>query len=105
MFKMFVGGALGQDAQIKVINGQSLISFDVAVKRDSKNAAGEKVEKTEWIQANLWKKEGESTKVAEYLKKGKMVIVEGTPSIEQYKNKEGETKTSYQLRVKELTLM
>lgn len=105
MFKMLVGGALGQDAQVKSVNGQSVISFSVAVNRDTKNAAGEKVEKTEWVQANLWKREGESIKVAEFLKKGKMVVIEGTPSIEQYKNKEGEMKSSYQLTVRDLSLM
>ncbi len=105
MFKMIIGGALGQDAQIKVVNGKSLISFSVAVNRDSKNALGEKVEKTEWVNAALWKNEGQSTKVAEYLKKGSKVVLEGSPFIDQYKTKEGENKNTLNINVKEITLM
>lgn len=105
MFKMIIGGALGQDAQIKVVNGKSLISFDVAINRDSKSTTGEKIEKTEWVRAALWKNEGQSTRIAEFLKKGQKVIIDGTPTIEQYKNKEGEQKMSYQINVKELTLI
>ncbi len=105
MFKMIIGGALGQDAQIKVVNGKSLISFSVAINRDSKNALGGKVEKTEWVNAAMWRAEGQSTKVAEFLKKGTKVVVEGAPSIEQYKTKEGETKNTLNISVKELTLM
>ena len=105
MFKMIIGGALGQDAQLKVVNGKSLISFDVAINRDSKTPTGEKVEKTEWVKVAMWKNEGASTKVVDFLKKGQKVIIDGVPAIEQYKNKEGEVKTSYHLNVKELTLM
>ncbi len=105
MFKMIIGGALGQDAQIRVVNGQSIINFNVAVNRDSKNSAGEKVEKTDWVKATLWKNEGQSTKVVEYLKKGTKVVLEGTPGIEQYKSKEGEDRTSLHLTVKELTFI
>lgn len=105
MLKIIASGILGQDAEIKEVGNSKLIKFSVAVSMDYKDAQGNKVEKTEWIKASLWKGKDQSTKVAEYLKKGKKVLIEGIPDSEAYKTKEGEVKSSLNITVKELEFM
>jgi single-strand DNA-binding protein len=105
MLKVIVSGVLGQDAEIKEIGANKAIKFNVAVSMDYKDAQGTKVEKTEWVKAIMWKGKDQSTKVAEYLKKGKRVLIEGTPESEGYKTKEGDIKSALSITVKELEFM
>lgn len=102
MLKVILTGKLGQDAELKDVGKLKAINFTVAVSTDH----GKDAESgTEWVRAVIWKNEGQSTKVLEYLKKGKGVLIEGVPSIESYKNKEGETKTHWHVTVKELEFL
>ena len=63
---------------------------------------GHKVEKTEWVKAVLWKNDSQSPKIADYLKKGQKVYIEGIPSSDGYEAKEGGIKSSLVVNVKEL---
>ena len=105
MLKLILTGALGQDAEIKEIGNSKLIAFSVAVSMDYKDSSGNKVEKTEWIKAQLWKSKEQNTKIAEFLKKGKKVLIEGVPSSEAYKNKSDEIKSSLVVNVKEIEFL
>lgn len=105
MLKLIVSGVLGQDAEVKEVGNSKVINFNVAVSMDYKDAHGIKVEKTEWVRAIMWKGKDQSTKVADYLKKGKKVLIEGVPESEGYKSKDGEVKSSLSITVKELEFM
>ena len=95
-------GVLGTDAEIREVGSRKAINFNVAVKKEYKNAEGEKVEKTEWVKAVMWKNSNQSTKVAEYLKKGKKVLLEGEPNVESYLSKEGSAKGQLVVNVKDI---
>ncbi|MGV8826961.1 MAG: single-stranded DNA-binding protein [Breznakibacter sp.] len=99
MYKIILTGNLGQDAEIKEVGSKKAINLRVAVSLDH---GKEGAENTEWVRAVIWKSEGQSLKVAEYLKKGKHVMIEGVPSAETYKSKEGETKVYMHVIVKEI---
>jgi single-strand DNA-binding protein len=105
MLKLILNGALGHDAEVKQVGNRKAINFRVAVSQDYKDADGNKVEKTEWIQAVIWKSENQSAKIAEYLKKGQRVLLEGTPSTEAFKNKEGELVSKFHINVKDIELL
>jgi len=105
MLKMILSGALGHDAEVKEVGKKKAINFDVAVSMDYKDQQGNKVERTEWVKAVMWKNDGQSTKVAEFLTKGKKVVLEGIPSSEGYKGKEGDIKSTLNINVKELELV
>jgi single-strand DNA-binding protein len=105
MLKMILSGALGHDAEVKEVGKKKVINFNVAVSMDYKDQQGNKVERTEWVKAALWKNDGQSTKVAEFLTKGKKVLIEGVPSSEGYKAKDGDIKSSLSINVKDLELV
>lgn len=105
MMKLILSGALGNDADVKQVGNNKAINFSIAVSMDYKNSDGQKVEKTEWVKAVIWKSDKQSTGISEYLKKGKRVLVEGIPSSESFKNKDGEIHNQLHINVKEIELL
>lgn len=104
-FKLFVEGNLGRDAELKEVNGQVVISFSIAINQDYKDAAGNKVNKTTWINCQKWQEKGRSTGIVQYLKKGSKVIVEGAPEINLWKDSQNNSRADFRCRVKEIHLV
>jgi single-strand DNA-binding protein len=105
MLKVVLSGNIGSDATVKEVGDKKAINFDVAVSKDYKNSNGEKVSKTEWVRAVIWQnKEGES-KLSNYLKKGKKILIEGEPYSTGYKNKEGDIQSSLHVTVKDFEFL
>lgn len=100
MLKLILTGVLGNDAEVKEVGNSKVINFNVAVSQDYRDKEGNKVEKTEWVKASMWRDLNSS--VADYLKKGKRVIIEGTPETEGYKSKDGEIRSVLSVKVREL---
>ena len=55
MLKLILNGIVGKDAEVKEVGQRKAINFDVAVSMDYKNSNGEKVERTEWVRAVMWR--------------------------------------------------
>ena len=105
MLKLILNGIVGGDAEVKEVGQKKAINFQVAVSMDYKDAQGNKVERTEWVQAVIWKNDRQSTKISEYLKKGKRVLIEGIPGSEGFQNKAGEVNSALNVNVKELEFL
>jgi single-strand DNA-binding protein len=105
MFKIMLTGALGNDCEVREVGSKKAINFNVAVNQDYKDSDGKKVEKTEWVKAVLWKNDGQSVKITDYLKKGQKVYLEGIPASEGYEAKGGGVKSSLTVNVKEIELL
>jgi single-strand DNA-binding protein len=99
-------GNLGGDAEVKTLeSGSSAITFNVAVSEAWKDKSGEKKEKTTWVKCTKWVSSNGSTKIADYLKKGQTIIVQGKPEARAYIDKLGDAKSSLEVNVSELTLV
>lgn len=73
---IIIVGRLGRDPEMRYTpNGQAVTSFSVASDRQYTGSDGQKVKETIWFRVSVWGKQAESCN--EYLKKGKMVLVEG----------------------------
>lgn len=98
-------GNLGQDAEVKAFEGgQSAISFSVAVTEKWNDAQGVKQERTDWFRCTLWRKP-EQTSIANYLKKGTKVLVEGKAQARAWVNAAGETIAAIEIRVATVELL
>jgi len=96
MFKTILTGNIGNDAEVTSFdNGSKVVTFSVAHSKKWTDKAGVKQEKTTWIRCNMWKQEN----LAQYLKKGVRVMVEGEIEARAYTNKEGQTVTSLELNI------
>lgn len=85
--KIMIIGRLGQDPEVKNTNsGDSVGKFSVAVSEQWKDKQGQKQEKTEWINVQVWGKLAELA--GQYLKKGSSVYVEGKLETSSWEDKE-----------------
>jgi len=73
---IIIVGNLGRDPEMRYTpSGQPVTSFSVASGRSYTNQNGEKVDETSWFRVTAWGKLAETCN--QYLRKGKMVLVEG----------------------------
>jgi single-strand DNA-binding protein len=105
MIKIMLTGALGNDCEVREVGENKAIKFNVAVNQDYKDGEGNKVEKTEWVKAVLWKSGKQSTKISDYLKKGQKVYIEGIPTSEGFEAKDGSVKSALTVNVKDIELI
>lgn len=102
MIKMQVIGHLGKDAEVKIYGTESVINFNVA-HTDKWNDGNVKKEKTTWISCSWWV---ERSTIAQYLKKGTQVYLEGVPEAKVWKKKDsGESQPYLNVRVYSLQLL
>jgi single-strand DNA-binding protein len=91
MLQLTATGHIGQDAKIQEKNGDKFLTFSIAetlrVQVDKETGEQLRNEKTTWIKVTSNK-----LKLAEYLKKGTKVLIQGRLSVSHYKNDAGEWK-------------
>ena len=102
MIKQQVIGHLGQDCIVNNVNGKTVINFSVAHTDKWVNQAGQQQEKILWVNCAYW---SERTNIANYLKKGTQVYVEGIPDVKTYTTKTGEVIPQLTLRVQMVQLV
>lgn len=108
--KAMLIGNLGNDPEIRTTaGGGKVATFSLATSRSWSGASGEKQEKTEWHRCVAWN--GKSTGmgladiVEKYCRKGERVYVEGSIEYGQWKDKEGQTRYTTEIKVRELMLL
>jgi single-strand DNA-binding protein len=93
---------LGQDAIVNNTNGKTVINFNAAYSEKYKNHEGQEVVNTTWINCAYWT---DKTGIAQYLKKGNQVFLEGKPEVRVYTNKEGMSVPQLAVRVSMVKLL
>lgn len=92
-------GRTGKEPEIKFFeNGNVVCSCTMAVRKRTK---GE--EATDWFNVEAWGKTAELFN--DYVRKGDMVAVVGAMTSDTYTNKEGERRTKWFVKVREITLV
>lgn len=98
-----VVGNLGREPEMRYTpSGQPVTSFSIASSRSYVNTTGEKVDETIWFRITAWGKLAETC--AQYLHKGKQVLVEGrlisdpkSGGPKMWTNKEGKESASFEI--------
>lgn len=101
MIKMQVIGHLGQDATVNQVADKTVINFSVA-HSENYTKDGVKYQKTTWVSCSYWT---EKTLVAQYLKRGTQVYVEGQPDVKMYEDKNRTQQANIVLRVIQIQLL
>ena len=102
MLKLLVIGNLGKDATVNTVNGKNVINFTAAHTEKYKDAQGNQVDKTTWVECAYWT---ERVGIVPYLKKGTQIYAEGIPEIRNYTTSDGRTGSSLVLRVMNVQLL
>ena len=94
-------GRVGRDAEIKYFeSGKVKTTFSLAVNRwDSKT----KGEVTDWFNIELWDKLAEIA--GEYVKKGKLVAVDGRLAMSKWNDASGSSRERYFVRAQNMRLL
>ena len=102
--KVILVGNLGRDAELRYTPGGTAVSkFSVATTETWNDKSGQRQERTEWHNIDLWGKQAET--LTEYLVKGKQVYVEGRLQTDEYTDKDGVKRKSTRVRSDRVVLL
>jgi single-stranded DNA-binding protein len=82
------------------------INFPVAHNKNWKDKrTGESKTKTTWVNCTIWKKEGANIRVLDFLKKGTLVEVLGTPFAKAYQTEDNNIRSEIRLNVSKTNIL
>lgn len=100
--KIIITGNVVKDAEVRDANGKNVIGFTVAENTRYTDKDGVKQTTTSYFNCSMWR---DKTTIAQYIKKGTKVYVEGSPSAEFYETKSGEKMALMKIRVTDFELL
>lgn len=90
--RTILAGNLTRDPELRYTpSGMPVCSFSIAVNSTFTDKKGQKNEQVLFVPIIVWGKQGENT--AEYMKKGRGVLIEGKLKQEKWNSKEGEKRS------------
>ncbi|MEX1172823.1 MAG: single-stranded DNA-binding protein [Chloroflexota bacterium] len=95
--KVMIIGNLGSDPEMRYTpSNRAVTQFNVAVNQSTKNQqTGEWVEETDWFRVSVWGDRAE--RMAEQLRKGNKVFVEGRFRTREFEGRDGKTRTALEI--------
>lgn len=94
--KVILIGRLGADPELRyTADGTPVATFRLATTETRKNKDGTRVDRTEWHRIVAWRKLGEIS--GEYLKKGRLVYVEGSIQSREYEGRDGVKRKTFEI--------
>jgi single-strand DNA-binding protein len=102
--KVILIGNLGRDPEVRYTqNGAAVANFTLATNEAWTDKNGERQERTEWHRIVVWGKQAEI--VREHLSKGKQVYVEGSLQTRQWDDREGNKRTTTEVRATRVVML
>lgn len=101
IFETRLIGNIGKDAVIKTMDrGILAINFPVAHNKNWKDKrTGELKTKTTWVSCTIWKKEATNIRIVDFLNRGTLVEVIGTPFAKAFQQEDGFIRTEIRMNV------
>lgn len=106
--KVTLIGNLGNDPEVRsTTGGNRVATFSLATSRTWNDPSGQKQEKTEWHRCVVWNtKTSQLADIVEkYVHKGDKLYVEGRIEYRQWQDKDGQTRYSTEINVRELIML
>ncbi|GAB1344993.1 single-stranded DNA-binding protein [Gemmatimonas sp.] len=107
--KVMLIGNVGGVPEVKTVgNGTRVAALSLATSRSWTNEHGQKQEKVEWHRLIVWngaRGTGLADVVEKHVAKGDRIYVEGELEYRQWQDKEGQTRYTTEIKVKELMLL
>ncbi len=101
--KVILVGHVGKDPEVKYLEGGvALARFPLATSDSYKNKEGQKIETTEWHNVVVWR--GLAEIVEKYVRKGKLIYIEGKIKTRQY-GEENNKKYITEIVADEMTML
>ena len=102
--KVILIGNLGRDPEVRYTQtGTAVANFTLATNEVWNDKSGERQERTEWHRIVVWGKQAEIAR--EHLSKGKQVYIEGSIQTRQWDDREGNKRTTTEIKAQRLVMM
>lgn len=107
VFETRLIGNIGKDAHIKTMErGIVAINFPVAHNKNWKDKkSGQMRTKTTWVNCTIWKREGSNMRITDFLTRGTLVEVLGTPFAKTVQLEDGQARTEIRLNVSKTNIL
>jgi single-strand DNA-binding protein len=107
VFETRLIGNIGKDAVVKTMDkGVVAVNFPVAHNKNWKDKrTGEQRTKTTWVNCTIWKREGANMRILDFLTKGTLVEIVGTPFAKGYLQDDQSIKTEIRLNVSKTNIL
>jgi single-strand DNA-binding protein len=107
VFETRLIGNIGKDAEVRSMdNGIVAINFPVAHNKNWKDKrTGVLKTKTTWVNCTIWKKDGANMKIVDYLKKGTLVDLIGTPFSKGYLHDDQTVRSEIRLNISKTNIL
>jgi single stranded DNA-binding protein len=107
VFETRLIGNIGKDAIVKTMERNVIaINFPVAHNKNWKDKrTGQTKTKTTWVNCTIWKREGSNVRIVDFLKRGTMVELIGSPFAKAYLQEDGEIRTEIRLNVSKTNIL
>jgi single-strand DNA-binding protein len=100
--KVILVGRLTQSPELKYTNtGVPVAKYGLAVNRNFKNAQG--VYETDFFNIVAWRKVAEIS--AKFLKKGRLVLIEGRLQSRKYQAQDGSSRTAFEIQADQMQML
>jgi single-strand DNA-binding protein len=107
--KVILVGNLGRDPETRFTpNGTMNVSFTMATNRRWNDQSGQLQERTTWFRVTAWGRLAETVNnlaQQNYLTKGRQVYVMGNLEAQEYVDRQGQNRTSLDVRADEIQLL
>ena len=99
--KIIIVGNLGRDPELRYTpQGVAVCDFSMATNERKRDKSGEMQEVATWFRVTLWRNQAENA--AKYLKKGSQVFIEGRLSLEEWTDRDGNTRQTLQVNASDM---
>lgn len=99
--KITIIGNLGRDPELRYTpQGDAVCDFSVAVNDRKRDKTGEFQDVTTWFKVTFWRKQAENA--SKYLTKGRQVYVEGKLQLEEWTDRDGNSRQTLVIQGSEL---
>ena len=107
VFETRLIGNIGKDAVVKQMDrGVIAVNFPVAHNQNWRDKrTGEARTKTTWVNCTIWKKEGANMRILDFLKKGALVELVGTPFAKSFSQEDGSSRSEIRLNVSRTNIL
>ena len=101
--KVILLGNIGKDPEVRETKSGNIANLTMATSERYTDKSGQKQEKTEWHNLVVFGKLADI--VAKYVKKGDKLYVEGSITTRKWEDKEGNTRYTTEVKVRDLTML
>lgn len=99
--KIIMVGNLGKDPELRYTpQGIAVCDFSLATNEKKRDKAGEMQEVATWFRVTLWRNQAENA--SKYLKKGSPVYIEGRLSLEEWTDRDGNTRQTLSVQATDM---